>query len=251
MIAEPLSLPKILTVGRFLPSDITITLNPSNRAIDPMIESQLEALWTAKLKRAKEEGRTIYNGLSYRLNAFQEEQGKLRLDFGKIEYKVRDGLIDVPGFLDLSEVYYRKGCYTTASVKTADGHYLMVELSGKSMNMNTTDLLGGIMETEPECKTGEDVFRSLYKELEEEALISESDIAESYLRSLYLERRTNICFYFEVQLTVSSGEILARFERLSADQDIAAVKSFTKEEYIMALQAHNANKQLIAELLSL
>lgn len=243
--------PRVLVLGKFAPSDLAFTLSKSNRAIDPDIESQLDELWETKLKKAHEEGRTIYNGFSYRLNSFKEEFGKLQLDFGTIEYRIRDGLIDVPGFLDLPETYYRKGCYTSASVKTSDDHYLMVELSGKSMNMNMVDLLGGIMETELDFNTGEDVFRSLYKELEEEALISEQDIAESYLRSLYMERRTNICFYFEVKLNISSAEVLKRFRDASSDQDIKSIKVFDKTEYIAALQAHNPNKQLIVELLSL
>lgn len=241
--------PQVLALGRYAPNDLVVTLSASNRAIDPTIEDQLDAVWEAKVQKAKEEGRTIYNGLSYRLNAFEEREGKLCVDFGIIEYKVRDGLIAVPGFFDLPEPYYRKGCYTGASVKTSDGYYLMAELSGKSMNMNAIDLLGGIMETEPACNTGADIFASLYKELEEEALISERDIADSYLRALYLEHRTNVCFYFEVTLKISSEEILKRFEHASSDQDIRSIKIFKKEDYLAILQAHNPNKQLIGELL--
>ncbi len=243
--------PKVLVLGKFTPKDLKVTLSDSNRKIDPGIESQLEDLWQQKLKRAAEEGRTIYNGLSYRLNSFNKDQNTLTVDLSILEYKVRDGLIDVPGFLDLPEDYYRKGCYTTATVRTSDDRYLMVELSGKSMNMNTIDLLGGIMETEPEVRDGNDIFRSMYKELEEEALITEKDIADSYLRSLYLERRTNICFYFEVVLNISSEEIANRFETMASDQDIKSIKAFTKSEYLAALQNHNPNKQLILELMSI
>ncbi len=44
----------------------------------------------------------------------------------------------------------------------------MVESSGKSMNPNTIDFLGGIMERYVNMKTGNDIFESLYKELREE-----------------------------------------------------------------------------------
>lgn len=243
--------PKTLVSGRFFPDQLRISHSPSNRAIDPAVESQLEALWQVKLKKAQEQGRHIYNGLSYRLNGFRVDQDCLNLDLGIIEYKVRDGLIDIPDYYELPEPFYRKGCYTTATVKTADDQYLLAELSGKSMNLNTIEMLGGIMETEPPVHTGQDVFDSLYKELEEEALVLPTDISEASLRALFLERRTNIALYFEVVLTVSAEEIFTRFRERSKDADIKCLKAHARKDYLEVLRGHNANKQFIAQLLSI
>lgn len=243
--------PKVLALGKFAPDHLQITQSVSTRAIDPGVETQLEALWQTKLAKALEQGKHIYNGLSYRLNAFVQEGNTLKLDLGIIEYKVRDGLIDIPEYYDLPEPFYRKGCYTTATVKTSDDLYLLAELSGKSMNLNTIEMLGGIMETDPPVQVGRDVFGSLFKELEEEALVMPSDISEAYLRALFLECRTNIALYFEVILNVSSEEIFARFQKESKDADIKQLKAHTRTEYLEALHTHNANKQLMTELLSI
>ena len=66
----------------------------------------------------------------------------------------------------------------------------------------------------------------------EEALITEGDIQESYLKAVYLNASTNCGMYFEVVLSISADELLRRFET----QSIAAVdkigeNQFKKKEY--------------------
>lgn len=112
-----MELPRILVTGKFNPEDLIVSVNPSNRHIDQSVEAQLEDIWKEKVRKAEEAGKVCYNGLSYRLNTIQEEDGKVFIDFGTFEYKVRDGLIAIPEYFNLSEEYYRKGCFTTASIK--------------------------------------------------------------------------------------------------------------------------------------
>lgn len=243
--------PKILALGYFSPDDLLVTVAASNRKVKHEIEAQLETAWQSMLHQAKTEGRQIYNGVSYRLNSFQHSDSTLTLEIALLEYKVRDGLLRVPGYFDLPEPYYRKWCYTAASVKTSDEKYLMVELSGKSMNMNTIETLGGIVDAEPAIENGHDIFRSLFKELYEEALITEEDIDSCYLRALLLEERTNIGLYFETHLKVTAEQLISRQTQATLDQEIAAVKILTKEEYISILQSSSPNKQLIANVISL
>ena len=245
------SLPRILVKGRFKPEDLRVSVSESTRKIEQSIENQLEDIWLEKVKMAKEKGKNCYNGISYRLNSLKKEGGTLFLDFGTLEYKVRDGLIDIPEYYDLPEDYYRKGCFTSASIKTSDGKYLMVELSGKSMNQNNIDLIGGIMETDISMTSGEDIFISLYKELEEEAGIETNEIKDISLHTIYLEQRTNIGLYFEIILNVSSEKLLERF-KTNKDIDIKSLCVYSKEEYLEVLKNHRSlNKRLTAELLSI
>ena len=244
-----MKLPRILVSGAFSPEDVMVSVSETTRKIDPTIEGQLDALWEAKKKKADEEGKNCYNGISYRLNSIQEQDGKLVVDFGTFEYKVRDGLIAIPEYFELSAEYYRKGCFSMATVRTSDGLYVMAELSGKSMNENTVDLIGGIMETNIAFGSGKDIFRSFYDELEEEAGIKEGDIQECLLKAICLEVRTNVAFYFEVIVNVSSEELRKRFEK-NKDEDIRTLCFYTQEEYIDALECHRSpNKQFIARQL--
>ena len=244
-------LPKILITGKFTLEDLIVSVSESTRKIDPDTESKLEGIWEEKIKHAQENGKNCYNGLSYRLNSIQEKDSKIVLDFGIIEYKVRDGLIAVPEYYDLPEEYYRKGCFTCSSVKTSDGKYIMVELSGKSMNPNTTDLIGGIMETDISMNTGSDIFESLYKEFTEEADIKKEDIKECYLNTIYFAHGTNIAFYFETTLGVSSVDLIERFKN-NKDADIKSLCIYTRDEYLDALKKHNSlNKQIVGNLLQI
>lgn len=243
--------PQILTIGKFSPENLIVSIHPSNRKINPAIENQLEDLWEAKVKLAAEKGLNLYNGISYRLNSFKEDDEKLLVDLGKIEYKVRDGLVQIPEYFNLDSEYYRNGCYTGATVKTADDRYLMVELSGKSMNQNKTDLIGGILETPPDVTNGQDIFNSFLRELEEEAVVKKDEVSELYLRSIYLDHKTNIAFHFEASLKLTASEILERFKRETKDQDIKTLIVLTKTDYTEALQNHNPGKQLVGKILSI
>ena len=209
---DNMNLPKILVKGKFRPADLVVSVSPSTRKIDSQIENQLDGIWEEKLKKAQEKGQNCYNGLSYRLNSI-EQQDKVILDFGILEYKVRDGLIAIPEYFNLPEEYYRKGCFTCSSIRTSDDKYLMAELSGKSMNPNKVDLIGGVMETNIPMTLGDDIFESLYAELFEEAGIEKSDISDCYLQTIYLAQGTNIAFYFETILNIDSTELLERFKK--------------------------------------
>jgi hypothetical protein len=240
---------KVLAKGNFGPNGLVITHSESTRKIDDEVDGQLEAIWEAKVKDAELNGKLLYNGLSYRLNSYEVSGGKLHLDLGLLEYKVRDGLIAVPKYMTLSEPYWRKGLYSTATVRTADDKYLMVELSGKSMNTNAIDLIGGVVETDPEITNGQGVFKSFLAELEEEAFIHEDDIKSCILKSIMLERRGNIGIYFEVQLKINSQELIKRYSDSELETDIKSVRIFDRAEYLEVLQNHNPNKQLIGKLL--
>ncbi|MBM3206884.1 MAG: hypothetical protein FJZ43_04670 [Candidatus Staskawiczbacteria bacterium] len=239
--------PIILAKGNFQPKDLITTVSESNRRIDPTRENQLDALWIEKERNAKEKGKLIYNGLSYRLNSLKIENNKLILDFGIFDFKTRECLPETQNYYETTEEFWRKGCHTLATVKTSDGKYLMVELSGKSMNKNPTDFLGGIMETEPAIKSGNDIFNSLYKELEEEAFIFETDIAGSVLKMVYINGNTNVGFYFEVLLKITSDQIQKTFDDQTKEIDIKSLKVMSRSEYINVLENHNPNKQFLAK----
>ncbi len=180
------------------------------------------------------------------MNFLKVEHNLLLLDFGVFDFKTRECLIEIPGYYNLDQDYWRKGCHTLATVKTSDNKYVMVELSGKSMNNNVIDFLGGIMEVEPPIKNGKDLFLSLYKELEEEAFITADDIRESYLKLVYINSKTNVGFYFEIFLKISSQDLQERFDSHRKELDIRALKIMSQLEYVDVLKNHNENKQFIA-----
>ena len=243
--------PEILVIGKFKPDDLVVSRSESNRKINPEFENKVDGIWEIKMNKAKEEGKICFNGTSYRLNSLKIEGGKIILDFGTIEFKTVEGLKSIPEYFNLSEHYFIKQCFNSSSVKTSDDGYLMVRLSGKSMNTNSIDLIGGMMEKPVEMNTGDGVFNSMYAELEEEGCIKKSDIKEIYLRAIYRGIKTGIGFYFEVILNIPSEELIERFKKENKDQDINSLDVFTKEDYLTLLKNHTSeNKHLIASIIN-
>jgi len=242
---------RVLASGKFYPKDLIVTCNASNRKLDPHVESQLDKLWLKKVEDAKSKGKNIYNGFSYRLNSLEQHINELKIDFGQFDFKTRECLIEADGYFQLSEDYYRKGCHTLGTVKTADSKYLMVEMSGKSMNTNAVDFLGGIMETNIEMKSGKSIFQAFQVELEEEGCIGAEDIQDIYLVLIYLSANTNVGFYFEVTLNITAKDLQKRFLELSTDKDIKSLRIFSRDEYMDTLRNHNINKQFVRNYITI
>ena len=195
----------------------------------------------------------LKNGISYRLNSIVENGRTLTIDFGTTEYKVRHGFLNISEYSNLSEELFCKSCSCSATIRTSDELYVMVELTGRSMNTNSIDLVGGIMETDLEIHTGNDVFNSFFKELKEEIGVVENDIDDVYLQTIFLEHSANVCFYFELILKINSEELLSRFISCNdKDIDIKSIQTFNRSEYQEVLNNHQSkNKHLIAELLKI
>jgi hypothetical protein len=243
---------KPLVTGKFIPEDLLVSVSDSKRKIQSEIEAQVDTLWEEKKKKAEQEGRVCFNGISYRLNFLKEVDQKLIIDFGLLEYKARATLQTISGYIELPEEYYHNGCYTGVTVKTTDSKFLIVELSGKSMNTFAADMLGGIMEKPSEIEIGEDVFNCAYSEIEEEACVGRNDINEFYLRSVFLTPNTHACFYFEATLNISADVLIKRFSEENKDQDIKSLKALSREDYLSFLKSHSSpTKQFISEILNI
>lgn len=240
--------PKSIIEGDFAAEDIVISTSPSNLVIPKSILLEIENIWSAKAKEAKEKKMKFYNGTSYRLNSIKQQNGKVHIDLGVIDFKTRYGLFSIFPKVLSDESLRLNGCYVCATVKTADNKFLMVKLSGKSTNTNGRDLLGGIMETDVPVDNNY-IMNVLINELKEEADIEPKDIKNMFLRSIYQDGCNHIGFYVEVELSVTSKGVEERFET-NTDIDIAGVESYEFSEYLEILKNDIPNKKFIHQLLT-
>lgn len=238
---------KTLVKGKFTPNDLIVSVKKSNRKISKPIEKIVDKIWKEKVKIAKEKNKNLYNGILYRLNNIRKIRSKLHIELGIINFKTFLCINEIPEYFDLGEEYYKKPCHTLATVKTKDGKYVMVNLTGKSMNENNFDFIGGAMETKDKINSGEKIFESFFKELEEETHAKREDIGESFLKLVYLNHKTNIGFYFEVVLKLTQKQLINKFNRGKKDHDIKSLKFFNRNQYLTELKKFNVNKRFISK----
>ncbi len=239
--------PHPLFVGHLQGSNVNITIEESNLILSKEIEVDIERRWSEKIKEAEEGNLNLYNGMSYRLNDWSCVLDRLDLKLSVFDYKHRHALVCMSREGSIDEGKYRhNGCYVGATVITSDNKYVMVKLSGKSMNPNKTDLLGGIAETNVKCNSGQYLFDILHEELREEAGLEINEVDSSVLRMMYASQSGHIGFYFEIRLLLSSGEMEERFAD-NQDIDIAHLLFYEKSEYVNALRRHGSSKNLIAD----
>lgn len=162
---------------------------------------------------AEKRGVVVWNSNTYRLESINAESGKLHLELGYIEYKVRATMRNIPGIYDLTDEHWPKGVFVTSIIRTGDGFYVFGELSGKTIVDKIYDTIGGTLTPEEgSVKTGNDLFTALYRELKEECKISGDSIKSCSLRGAILTDFLNVGLLFEVELTRTKDEVKKDFE---------------------------------------
>jgi len=242
--------PYVLVDQALLPENISITLSHACVPLDQHTEQRITEVWTEKIIESKQRGKEIFNGTSYRVIKWSFNEGHLSLELGVFDYKHLLGIISLIKAGELAATTdIQGGCFVGATVCTADNQYVLVQLSGKSMNDNTYDMLGGIAETDVPLSTdGSYLFATLYKELEEEAGITQSDISDCQLRLFFAGTSAHYGFHFSVTISLTEKQLTKRF-RSNADEDIAALCFFDKPAYIKKIESLSPNKKLFVELL--
>jgi len=244
-----LSESKALVTGKLTVRDISITAKESNLKLTPEIEKRIEEVWEDKLIESEKRGGNIFNGVSYRMNSWSYDQQKLKLELSLYDYKHRLGLITMIKNGEISSYDYpHNGCFVGATVLTSDNLYIMVKLSGTSMNLNILEMLGGMVETETQFSDQNFLFDVLYQELEEEAGITNSDITQCYLEAMFTGGTSHFGFYFNVVLDKSSSELQKRFGH-NQDTDIESLVFLSRKDYLITLKNMSNNKRLIASII--
>jgi hypothetical protein len=138
----------------------------------------------------------------------------------------------------LTPVEYRhRSASVGATIKTKDGKYVVVKLSGKSMNTHDIELVGGMVEKPEPLDNSKDLFNHLYKEMKEEAFIYKKDIDEMFLRAVLQAQKGSVLFHFEIKLNVTAKELKDRFKQKEKqrDKDITDLIFWSREEYLSYL----------------
>jgi 8-oxo-dGTP pyrophosphatase MutT (NUDIX family) len=243
--------PRILAHSTFRPEDIEVTMNKvSNRATTPEIEQQIDAHWEVFYAEAKAAGKNIWNGVTYRVNEFAvTEERKLKIEFAPNNFKTIQGLTGVDGYWSLPEEYWRKGGYVGSFVKTSDNYFVFVILSGRSLSRHkVNNVVGGVLDDEVPLGCGDDIYKTMYKELEEETAIPRSSVARCDLETIYYSPSTLVGFHFGISLLNTKEEVEARFKQHGGDDDIHDLLFVTEADMPAQLTKMGGSMELLREV---
>jgi hypothetical protein len=124
-----------------------------------------------------------------------------------------------------------------ATIITSDNQYVVVKLSGKSLNQNNLDFIGGNNEKPHPLSNGPELFDHLYREALEEANITKANFESLILKAVIQMTRGLAFFYYEGRLNITADELKDQFESQNEkDPDISDLIFFTRDEYLDFLE---------------
>jgi len=243
--------PKVLAKGRYYPKDISISYKKeSNRKIDKSLELKVSQKWEEMLKEAKSKGKLIYNGESYRLNNLTETNCKLHFEVSKFRYSTRRPIREFPEELEkLGEDYYSRGLAIGGFIKTTDDLYIFGKRSGKTMETNSEDFIGGIVD-EVDLKTGEDIFKLNKREIFEELNITSAEIADIYLVGVVSTGVANVVIISQTFLNVDSEHVNQLFDKRK-DSEMKSLRFVKEKDLKTYLKGLGGHKNAVVELIDL
>ncbi len=249
MIKENSSLPQVIFEGEYSQNDITAEILDSQFFQDERFQEDISTMRNEKEEEAKIKNLNFYNGISYRFVSYHPKEKKVILE--KIDFKNRWGSIQLIRNKTIDEYHYRhNGCFAWAHIQCSDGKYIVLKLNGRSMNTNTFEIVGGMVE-KLEYTIENIIFDTIYKEVEEEILVTRSEITSCVFKSGFFWIQWHVGFHFNITLNIPSTEIFSRAKNIK-DKDIEEVIALSKEEYITFLKEHNSkNKNFIIRYLDL
>ncbi|MCA9382487.1 hypothetical protein KC660_03715 [Candidatus Dojkabacteria bacterium] len=222
---------RILFSGNLKLDDIQIVHEPSNRKIDPDLEAKIEEIWKERFAKAKAEGKLVWDSELYRLNDYKYENGKLTLSLGTMSFGTSNTYKQTDFIDNYSEDYYPKTIYITTFIETADRMYVFGKPSGKTMVIGDYDIVGGgLNKSEKEINNGHDMFEVLGKELVEEMNIGKSDIDNQTFLGLILSDTGSVAVCLYTKLSVSSKELIAKFQKRQAKNEFTDLKFISEYE---------------------
>ena len=237
----------IITNKTYNPSDIICEFtDTTTHKMDMELMNTVDNRWCDTVNNAINNGKTCYNGWSYRVENIEERGNKLYVKLSIIEFKKR--LILQRMLLnneDMPDYSTPNAVSTGGIVKTNDGYYVLVRLSNSTMNNNTYEVPGGMCEN---TWDNEVITTNQKLEVHEEIGVLERDYKVFTLLGVIKKKATEYNFVYYHELHISKNELLEQYKSVT-DTDITGIECFLEDDYKRVMKAINKSKEQYIELL--
>lgn len=210
----------------------------------------IETTWQEVSLKAKNENQMLWNGNSLRLNDLQINGDELTLITSVIDFRERLGISRNFNKIEyLGRQYFGMGMAVGGMIETIDGNYIFINRSPKSVNLNRTDFVGGVMDR-IEATSGEDLVAHAYQEIKEETNLDEEDIIKAQVLGIIMSITSSVIILINVKVKLSRDEVLNKFD-IMHDEEVGSLKIIPSTEVVEFLISLGGYKPSVVQLMGL
>jgi len=222
--------PFVVDIGRcFAPTQISATMGVTRRESTAAIDAAFERVWQTEVAIAAEERRVLYDGKLIRLHRWTVDGDRLTLELGETSYREFFGtnVHDEGGVKAIGPDSLANPLGISALLLTRDG-YLCLGRRGSAVALHagTLHTFGGMIEeVDRSAYDRVDVSAALARELHEELALSRQEWIDATAAGLVRDRGLQQPeLIFDVSISLSRAELLARFASRGPDAEHTAVE---------------------------
>lgn len=232
-------LPKILVKKELAPENIEISFSQAQRKTNQKIEDIIEQEWNKQVVECKKRGIKIWNGRVKRLNSFEFDGQKLKLNLGETTFKELIGThADSNNVCEkFGQEYSAKGMHVGGLVITKDNYFVF----GERRRQKTSDaggkisIFGGLLDEDWPIKQAKDLFKAFEGELKEELGIKQEQIQKTKFLAFIRTIKGKYAIYFLTNLSVNKNRVEKIFQDNADDEhekilfcqnNLKAIKNF-------------------------
>ena len=213
----------------FTPAQVSVDWRADGRPVPDEVEAMIDAVWCEAVAEAEARGQMLYAGPMVRLDAWACEADRLVLTASPTDYRAFVGTnLRNGGRLDEWGVdAYANPIGISAVVRTSDG-LLVFGRRGSRVFFHAGRLhtIGGTVEPDDRGADGAiDVFAAMRREVCEELAVTDAEIAGLVCTGLIRDGALHQPeLIFRAELTLSRGDVLARFDPSAPHQEHDALE---------------------------
>lgn len=219
----------VCTMRSFHRGEITQTWREANRPTSPAVERLIREAWETQTALAAETDRALFNGDLVRASRIAVKEAKLHFDLGPtcLRDLLGTNLFNASRVAKEDNRYLGNALGVSSIVATSDGFIALGRRNDSvAFHAGFLHTFGGLVETADRNERGEyDLFAAALRELREELNVTDAEIASIVAIGVALDRAIlQPELLFDVAVSATKAELLARFDPVAAKQEHAAIE---------------------------
>ena len=212
---------EVLVPGSFPRTAVSVEYRAGRSLLEPSAEALIDRAWQTYLRTIGEAGIRIYNGALFRLESFQQTDGRLRLILSDTDFRECIGTASKEFRSAFPDLPQANPLAASVALVTGDGKIIIEKRTRTDSRRRTYHVIAGYMELDRDGRQPHP-FDALKREVHEELGVDLDEArlcATGLVRALY---GSEICF--RCRLALSFDDVLKIQVGLGADSEIETLE---------------------------